>query len=111
MIRGIDRAHDIECGPSSGMHTKGAIYGGTIVKPLQGRSHHPGNAEARRAYRAAHRAPVVAHELCGVFMPRVGQPCARRAGHTTKAEYPDHRTRSTMDKNARRRYARFVGDV
>ena len=101
MIRGIDRAHDIDLGPSSGMHTKGGVFG-VIVRPIRAPQTYPSRSPE---YRKAHRPAPIVPELCGAWMRNTREFCARRAGHYADSRgYPDHRSRANMDKHAARRH-------
>jgi len=77
ILRGIDRAHDIDCGPSNGTHTRGPVSGG-LVQPAppipSGRKQPP---KPKVDVYATRRAP----NRCGLFMPISGRLCVLRDGH------------------------------
>jgi len=88
ILRGIDRAHDIDLGPSSGTHSPNGTPGGTLIRVLPRRPHPERPKAAPR---------VVAR--CGAAMRQSDGPCARVAGHKPNG----HRSQMALDNAAFRR--------
>ena len=78
VLRGIDRAHDIDLGPS-GHNPAGTGMHFTLLSdgPSEAEAQRVSERTRKRAASEARRTAVVA---CGAVM-RQGGSCARRAGH------------------------------
>jgi hypothetical protein len=92
ILRGIDRAHDVDLGPSHYQPVHGAMRFQLIADQ-------PSEAELLRAkQRAKDRKrpprPEPTANRCGHPMPKAGTTCARVAGHATGS---GHKSRATMD--------------
>jgi len=80
ILRGIDRAHDIDLGPSNGTHTRGPVSGG-LVQPRvipSGRKGAPPLPKARRPN--AHERAML-RPRCPVILAKSGRSCRRVASH------------------------------
>ena len=129
ILRGIDRAHDIDCGPSNGTHTRGPVSGG-LVQPAppipsgrkgvltgprgqggylpdrrSGKEPRDYKREWRERYRQLH--PLPPRVECGKPMRsgyrrpvEDGQVCARRIGHDSQCKSRSAMNRETARKNA-----------
>jgi hypothetical protein len=93
MLRGIDRAHDIDLGPSghSGIgHHFMALADLPTPADIKRAEDLRADALRQRANREARR---LTRPVCGEPVRKSGQPCARTPGHA----HNGHRSRAALD--------------
>ena len=89
----------VDLGPAVGriIHSRGPVYGSVAVAvggPPQVTNHNP--AKQTAATERWSKVPV-----CGHLMPKLGETCVRKAGHSKD----DHRSARNMADIRRRRWA------
>jgi hypothetical protein len=93
MLRGIDRGHDVDLGPSghasSGHHFMSLA---DLPTPADIKRAEDLRIDALRQ-RANREARRLSRPICGTLVRVSGLPCARRPGHTPNG----HRSRHTLD--------------
>ena len=91
----------VDLGPAVGriIHSRGPVYG-TVAIGIGPTPAISTTSPARRAQMKEYRQAMV--EACGYVMPKLGEKCARRKGHSPEN---DHRSRRNLEDIARRRWA------